>query len=554
MQRLYDIFSFERIDLTFSKLDFWLFFLAVMLLFSVLHKNKLVRSIYLVAVSLFFYYKTSGLSVFILIFTLLSNYGIGLSISAASRTFSRKALLAAGVILNVLVLSYFKYAYFFTNSFNELFHTKYEVFNVISYFQNGFNTTGNHNIFEKLLLPAGVSFFTFSSIAYITDVYRKEVPPVKNLFHYSFFISFFPHLILGPIVRAKDFVPQINREYNLEKEEFGWAVFQILKGLFKKLILADYIAVHFIDKVVDAPEAYPGFVSLMAILAYSLQIYGDFSGYTDMATGIARLMGFKLMKNFDSPYKSVSTADFWRRWHISLGSWWKNYLYIPLGGNRTGGFASVFTITIIFVFLFFITQWYFLSFVYIGLISVYLIILLLFPDYKKNIYRDINLLITMTVGGLWHNPNQNFVIWGVLNGIGLVIYNHWKKISPYENSNLWIARFWKILLTFSFITFTRIWFRVEGKDEPFEYLMHIIYAFNFSEGAFWLMFETFTIPLILMYIGYVLHWLPESHEAALTRFFVKMPFAVQVLVSCVFVVGIYQLVADTSKHFVYFSF
>lgn len=554
MQRLYDIFSFERIDLTFSKLDFWLFFLAVMLLFSVLHKNKLVRSIYLVAVSLFFYYKTSGLSVFILIFTLLSNYGIGLSISAASKTFSRKALLATGIILNVLVLSYFKYAYFFTNSFNELFHTKYEVFNVISYFQNGFNTTGNHNIFEKLLLPAGVSFFTFSSIAYITDVYRKEVPPVKNLFHYSFFISFFPHLILGPIVRAKDFVPQISHEYHLEKEEFGWAVFQILKGLFKKLILADYIAVHFIDKVVDAPEAYPGFVSLIAILAYSLQIYGDFSGYTDMATGIARLMGFKLMKNFDSPYKSVSTAAFWRRWHISLGSWWKNYLYIPLGGNRTGGFASIFTITIIFVFLFFITQWYFLSFVYIGLISVYLIILLLFPDYKKNIYRDINLLITMTVGGLWHNPNQNFVIWGVLNGIGLVIYNHWKKISPYENSNLWIARFWKILLTFSFITFTRIWFRVEGKDEPFEYLMHIIYAFNFSEGAFWLMFGTFTVPLILMIIGYFLHWLPESSEAAVTRIFVKMPFAVQVLISCVFVVGIYQLVADTSKHFVYFSF
>lgn len=554
MQRLLDVFSFARIDLTFSKLDFWLFFLVVMIFFSILHKNKVVRSIYLILISLFFYYKSSGLSVFILIFTLLSNYKIGLYIANAERVKVKKIFLTIGVVLNILVLSYFKYAYFFTNSFNELFHTKYEVFNLFAYFQNGFSTTGSHSIFERILLPAGVSFFTFSSTAYLIDVYRKTVPPVKNLFTYSFFISFFPHLILGPIVRAKDFIPQIDRPYYLDKDGFGWAIFQILKGMFKKLILADYVAVHFIDKIIDSPDAYPGFVGYFAMIGYSVQIYGDFAGYTDMATGIAKLMGFDLKMNFNRPYKSLNNAEFWRRWHVSLGSWWKDYLYIPLGGNRSGGFATVFTFTIIFIFLFFITRWYALFFVYSALLSLYFIIQLAFPNYKNTIYRDMNLLITMVIGGLWHNPNQNFVIWGALNGIGLVFYNHWKKISPYENSNHVIVRIWKILSTFFFFTTTRIWFRVEGENEPNAYFMHIINQFNFSWDALWLMCTSFTIPLLLTGFGLFLHWLPDSVEDKTIRVFSKQHFIVQAIISCVFVILIYQLMADTSKHFVYFAF
>ncbi|WP_107039077.1 MBOAT family O-acyltransferase [Brumimicrobium mesophilum] len=554
MQRLLDVFSLNPVDLTFSRLDFWLFFLVVMIFFSFLHKNKLVRSIYLTAISLFFYYKTSGLSVFILVFALASNYSFGHLIAAQTKQSSRKFILAIGVILNVFVLAYFKYAYFFTTSFNDFFHTNYEVFNMISYFKNGFSSYGANDIFGRLLLPAGVSFFTFSSIGYIVDVYRKEVPPIKNVFHYSFFISFFPHLILGPIVRAKEFVPQISKPYSLNKEEFGWAIFQILKGIFKKLVLADYIAVHFIDKIVDSPESYPGFVSLVAIFAYSLQIYGDFSGYTDMATGVARLMGFKLMKNFNSPYKSLNTAEFWRRWHISLGKWWKSYLYIPLGGNRTGGLASITTISIIFLFLFFFTKWFWLLYVLLAFIAIYFTILWLFPHAKKIIYRDMNLLITMVVGGLWHNPNQNYLIWGALNGLGLVFYNHWKKISPYENSNHWLVRIWKIFSTFTFMTIARIWFRVEGKSEPFDYFNHMVSKFQWNMDAFLLMCTTFSIPLIILVLGLILHWLPERSETWLEDRFSKTPFAIQIVASCVFVIGIYQLVADTSKHFVYFYF
>ncbi len=554
MQRLLDVFSLNPIDLTFSRLDFWLFFLVVMIFFSFLHKNKLVRSIYLTAISLFFYYKTSGLSVFILVFTLASNYSIGHLIASRTRQISKKSLLTFGVILNVFVLSYFKYAYFFTTSFNEFFHTNYEVFNMISYFKNGFSSYGSSDIFDRLLLPAGVSFFTFSSIGYIVDVYRKEVPPIKNIFHYSFFISFFPHLILGPIVRAKEFVPQINKPYSLSKDEFGWAIFQILKGIFKKLVLADYIAVHFIDRIVDSPESYPGFVSLVAIFAYSLQIYGDFSGYTDMAVGVARLMGFKLMKNFNSPYKSLNTAEFWRRWHISLGTWWKNYLYIPLGGNRTGGLASITSISIIFIFLFFFTKWFWLLYVLLAFIAIYFTILWLFPKAKSIVYRDMNLMITMVVGGLWHNPNQNYLIWGALNGLGLVFYNHWKKISPYETSNHWMVRVWKIFSTFTFMTIARIWFRVEGKSEPFDYFIHMVTKFQWSTDSFILMCTTFSIPLIILVLGLILHWLPERNETWLENRFSKTSVAMQIVASCIFVIGIYQLVADTSKHFVYFYF
>jgi len=225
-----------------------------------------------------------------------------------------------------------------------------------------------------------------------------------------------------------------------------------------------------------------------------------------------------------------------------------------LGGNRTGGFASIFAISIVFIFLFFFTGWYWIFIVYGIFLVTYILILLLFPSKKRTIYRDMNLLITMVVGGLWHNPAQNYVVWGALNGVGLVFYNHWKKISPYENSNHWLARSWKIFSTFAFMTIARVWFRVEGKQEPFDYFHHMVFDFNWSWSAFALMCTTFAIPLIVFVIGMVLHWLPDSYETNLQQRFVKCHFAVQVVISCVFVVALYQLIADTSKHFVYFFF
>ena len=459
MERLIQLFSFDEAQpLIFTQLDFWIFFLIVLSIFSFIQKHKLTRSIFLFVVSLFFYFKTSGLLVLLLSASIILNYFIGRGLGKASSKVYKKVFVTLSVLFNLLTLGYFKYAYFFTDSFNEMFHTKYEVFNIFARMANSFMGAGSFA--DNIVLPVGVSFFTFQSISYVVDIYRKEVQPVQNFFDYAFFVSFFPQLVAGPIVRARDFIPQIRKPFQLNHNEFSWAIIQIVKGILKKVVLADYIAIHFIDKVVYAPEAFPGFISILAMWGYSLQIYGDFSGYTDIAIGVSRLMGFKLLENFNSPYKAINVADFWRRWHKSLGSWLRDYLYIPLGGNRGGGIGTYIATLVILIFLVFITQWYWLIFIYLGLMLLYIVFSLLFVNFKKYIHRDLNLLITMVLGGLWHGASENFVIWGAMNGIALILYNHWKKISPYEQLNNWVVHIWKIFITFNFITFTRIWFRL----------------------------------------------------------------------------------------------
>ncbi len=553
MDRLIQAFSFnEKEPLIFTQLDFWLFFLAVMILFSAMHRYYLVRSIFLTGASLFFYFKTSGLYVLLLGLSLVVNYGLGNMIHKSQKDLSKKWIIGLSAVFNLALLGYFKYAYFFTDSFNQMFHTDFEVVNQLAVWANGF--FGEGTFITKIILPVGVSFFTFQSISYVVDIYRKEVEPVKNFFDYTFFVTYFPQLVAGPIVRARDFIPQIRQPFQLNKDEFSWAVIQIVKGLIKKIVLADYIAIHFIDKVADAPEAYPGFVSVLAMWGYSLQIYGDFSGYTDIAIGISRLMGFKLLENFHSPYKAINVADFWRRWHKSLGSWLRDYLYIPLGGNKTGGIGTYIATTLIFVFLIFITQWYELIFVYAGLMAIYAIGILIVPNFKQYVHRDLNLLITMVVGGLWHGASENFVIWGAMNGAALVIYKYWKQISPYENKTWWIVHFWKIFLTFNFITFTRIWFRLEEDGAPLAMLDQIWNHFNFTWDTFVLVLWTFRSAFWIILFGYIIHWLPQKIKDSWERLFSRTPMPLQVVAVAAIVFLMYQAVSDTFKPFVYFQF
>ena len=553
MDRIYHIFSFNELKpLIFTQLDFWLFFIFVMFVFSFLHKKLLTRSIFLSVVSIFFYYKTSGIYVTLLIVSLFANYFLGNGIEKAKTNSSRNIQLTSAILFNLLTLGYFKYAYFFTESFNKMFHTKFEIVNQLSVWANGF--AGDGTFVEKIILPVGVSFFTFQSISYVVDIYRKDIEPVKNFFEYSFFVTFFPQLVAGPIVRAKDFIPQIRKPFTLSNEQFSWALILITKGLFKKIILADYIAVHFIDKIADAPQAYPGFVSILAMWGYSLQIYADFSGYTDIAIGLSCLMGFTLLPNFNSPYKAISVADFWRRWHKSLGSWFRDYLYIPLGGNKTGGLATYIASLIIFIFLLFITQWYELIYVYGGLMTLYFIVWFYFPFYKNFIHRDLNLLITMVVGGLWHGASENFVIWGTMNGIALIVYNYWKKISPYENSTALIVRFWRIFITFQFITFTRIWFRLEDSSQPLAMINHIWNHLDLKWDIVKLVFQTYSSVFWIITLGYFLHWMPQSWKDKGQDCFTKMNLGLKsiIIVICVFLM--YQAISDTFKPFVYFQF
>jgi len=361
-------------------------------------------------------------------------------------------------------------------------------------------------------------------------------------------------LVAGPIVRARDFIPQIRQPFQLNHQDFSGAIIQIVKGFIKKIILADYIAIHFIDKVADAPEAFPGFISILAMWGYSLQIYGDFSGYTDIAIGVSRLMGFKILENFNSPYKAISVADFWRRWHKSLGSWLRDYLYIPLGGNRSGGIGTYISTIVILIFLIFITQWYWLLFVYLGLLVLYISCSLIFPNFKKYVHRDLNLLITMVIGGLWHGASENFVMWGAMNGAALIIYNHWRKLSPYENSNSLFVRFWRILFTFNFITFTRIWFRLEEDGLPARMLNQIWYNFDLNPETFSILMTGFDTALYVMILGYILHWLPSKIKLFGENLFTRMPMILQSIVVAIIMICIYQAFSDTFKPFVYFQF
>lgn len=553
MERLHTIFSFEKMDsLTFNRLDFWLFFIFIVMVFSLLHQRQLVRSIFITGVSLFLYWKTSGFFVLLLGLSITVNFLLGRAIFRSESNLRRKWIIAFSAIFNVSFLAYFKYAYFFTDSYNALMHTDYQIVNWFAQVGNGF--MGEGTFLEKIFVPAGVSFFTFQSISYVVDIYRKEIEPVKNYFDYSFYVTYFPHVIMGPIVRARDFIPQIYKPFHLDSKVFGEAVFLILKGLIKKIVLADFIAMHFIDRVVDAPEAYPGFVSVLAMWGYSLQIYGDFSGYTDVAIGISRLMGFELLPNFNSPYKALSVADFWRRWHISLGSWWRDYLYIPLGGNKKGSIGTYVAISVIFFFLIFLTGWYDLFLVYLGLMALNVIAVFFVPALKRVLHRDQNLLIIMTVGGLWHGASLNFVTWGIMNGFALVLYNYWKKISPYEKSSWWMVHFWRIFLTFNFITFTRIWFRLQGDGEPFQMLDQIWNHFGFTWEKLGTVLYGYGPVFCIMAAGFILHWLPQRFKDFGIRRFVAMPMPAQAIVVWLCVLLLYQAYGSGGKAFVYIEF
>src|SRR5690554_463094 len=475
MNRLLDIFKFSEEDpLIFTQANFWIFFAVVYFVFALVYKKISLRNAYLFLISLFFYYKTSGLFVGILIFSTLLDYFIGQGIFKSNSRHRRLFLVTVSVVVNLSVLSYFKYAYFFTDSFNALFHTNYEVVNWLGYWGNSFSKQ-NYFTLDKIILPVGISFYTFQTISYSVDVYRKKVKPLNSILDFGFYVSFFPQLVAGPIVRAESFVPQISKPTVITKDDFNAGTFLILKGLIKKMLFADYIAMHFLDRVFDAPEMFSGFANVMAMIGYSLQIYGDFSGYTDIAIGLALLMGFKLPVNFNSPYKATNAGDFWKRWHISLSTWLRDYLYIPLGGNRKGTVASYIILSIILLGVLYAYQdMLIVSIVLSSALLIY--ILSLFNTTVKNqINTNINLMLTMLIGGLWHGASWKFVIWGGLNGLGIVAYKFWRKVSPYENSNQWYVRWWKILVTLIFITFTRIYFRGESMDHIARWYKQVAY-------------------------------------------------------------------------------
>ena len=549
------IFFFHYVDylqLFFNSLYFWLFFGFLLAGYSIVYKKNSLRNLYLFVASVFFYYKISGFFFVLLIFSTLVDYVIGLAIYRSHKELIRTVLVVISISVNLLVLVYFKYAYFFTSSFNEVFDTALNMDRHLGHWFYETNGAPAPHDPARWLPPIGISFFTFQTISYTVDLYKRKLKPVTNILDFGFYVSFFPQLVMGPIVRASHFIPQMYSSYKLKKHEFGLAIYWILKGLAKKVILADFLAFYFIDTVFDDPLAKTGFENMMAVIGYSMQVYADFSGYTDIAIGIALLLGFRLHTNFNSPYKARNVGDFWKRWHISLSTWLKDYLYIPLGGNRKGTFATYFSLLVILVTVVLISGWLELGF-YFGVAFLILgVLALLIPAVKRSIDTNINLMITMLLGGLWHGASWNFVIWGGLNGIGLVIYKFWRKISPWENYNNYVVNAWKIFITFTFITFTRIFFR-SSTMELAKSMMHQI----------WYNFQMEFVPEVTMHylpffitlcIGFVIHWLPTSIKDSVRNAFIRSHVFIKVIACSITVVIIYQYMKSGIQSFIYFQF
>jgi len=552
MNRLADIFRFtENYPLIFTQANFWIFFAVVYFVFALLYKKIPLRNSYLFFVSLFFYYKISGLFVGILIFSTLLDYFIAKGIFKSNSQSRRLFLVATSVVVNLSVLCYFKYAYFFTDSFNALFHTQYEVMNWLGYWGNSFSQQ-NYFTLDKIILPVGISFYTFQTISYSVDVYRKKIKPLNSILDFGFFVSFFPQLVAGPIVRAESFVPQISQPTVITKADFNAGTFLILKGLIKKMIFADFIAMHFLDRVFDAPEMFSGFANVMAMIGYSLQIYGDFSGYTDIAIGLALLMGFKLPINFNAPYKATNAGDYWKRWHISLSTWLRDYLYIPLGGNRRGSIASYIILGIMLggVVLAF-REWYVFAIV-VSIVLGIVILAFFSTTVKRSVNTNINLMLTMLIGGLWHGASWKFVIWGGLNGLGIVVYKFWRQISPYDNKTGWLTHAWKIAITFAFITFTRIYFRGESMEHIEKWYLQV--ANNMDWAHAWDILAHYHLVFWVMLIGFITHWLPESSKAYIEKAYSQSPIPIKIVITMVVGVLCYQAFSADFQPFIYFQF
>lgn len=397
----------------------------------------------------------------------------------------RKAWLVATVVMNLGVLAYFKYA----------------KFGVDTAFA-GLAALGVHvpTPVLSIVLPVGISFFTFESMSYVIDVYRKELEPHPSYLEYLTFVAFFPHLVAGPIVRPRDLLPQLARSPSFCEGEASSALLLIATGLFKKLAIADYLALNLVDRVFDAPTQYSALECYVALLGYAVQIYCDFSGYTDIAIGSAALLGVRFPPNFAAPYQAHDIVDFWRRWHISLSTWLRDYLYIPLGGNRLGAMRTY-----------------------------------------------LNLIATMLLGGLWHGPSWTFVVWGGLHGVALACNRAWRERFGDSFSKKPVWRVLSTGATFHFVLFAWIFFR----------------AHTFRDARVILgQLATFTTyhpnldprVLLVLAFGLAMHFVPLELEQKLRARFGTLPGVVQGLALFAVLLLVRRMASAEAVPFVYFQF
>ena len=466
----------------FTEFTFLAVFGIFLLIYAALVQKNIWRKIYIISFSLFFYYKSSGPFLGLFVLMIVSDYLFALAIEKQNGI-KKKILLWLSLSYSLSFLMYFKYANFFIHNINSIFHTQFT----------------DHNLF----LPIGISFYTFQSISYLMDVYRNEIQATKNISEYAFYMTFFPHLVAGPIVRAKDFLPQIFTPQIINAALYKESLFRILIGLLKKLFIADYIG-KFVDIVHQSPANFSGAENLLAMYGYSFQIYFDFSGYSDIAIGIALMLGYRLKENFDNPYSASNITVFWRKWHISLSSWLRDYIYIPLGGNRKGVF------------------------------NTYLF-----------------LMITMLVGGFWHGADWRFIFWGFSHGLALAFHKAYSFYFP-NNKNSLFSRFWGTILTFHFVAFCWIFFRASSFQSAFTSITQIFSNFNLKDfGGFWISRSETGFMLLFASLVAFFHpkWKDKCYQKIQT-----LPSFTWIICVLVTLQIIVQFKDDLVQPFIYFQF
>jgi D-alanyl-lipoteichoic acid acyltransferase DltB (MBOAT superfamily) len=473
----------------FNTLSYAKFFAVVFAVSWLLRTRHQARLVFLLGASYVFYAHWDWRFLPLLFVSSSVDWWLGMAIGRATGPKRRKHLLAATVALNLGVLGIFKYFNFGIDNAQALLEAL------------GFHPS---RWALSIALPVGISFFTFESMSYVIDVYRRDIEPHESYLEYLTFVAFFPHLVAGPIVRPRDLLPQLRRPARFTNAEGSRGLFLIASGLVKKVAIGDYLALNLVDRVFDAPLQYSSLECYAAVVGYAVQIYCDFSGYTDVAIGSALLLGIRFPKNFDAPYQARNITDFWRRWHISLSTWLRDYLYIPLGGSRRGA---------------------------------------------RRTY--LNLMLTMLLGGLWHGASWNFVVWGGLHGAALAAtraYQRWRwGDEPPPRASAPLARLACVVATFHAVCFAWIFFRAATFSHA-GLMLHQLTRFtghhaNLPAEVLW-----------VLGIGLLSHYVPERWFERLQVRVVRSP----VLVQGVLLFGVAWVLRNMSGvetvPFVYFQF
>lgn len=473
--------------MSFNSIQFGIFLFVVFFVYWGLAgpaRRRLRLNILLVA-SYIFYAGWNVRYLTLIIGISLISFFAGLSMKKSPQEGIRKLTLTAALVSSLLILGLFKYYNFFTQNLNEVL---------------SFAGVDSRAPISHLLLPVGISFYTFQCLSYALDVYRRRMEATTSLRDFCLYVAFFPQLVAGPIVRAEDLLPQFQTDPVYDHDQVMRGLYQVLCGLFKKVVIADGLAVTFVDQVYADPASAPLPLAWAAMFAYSILIYCDFSGYSDVAIGSARMLGFELRPNFDRPYLGESVRDYWRRWHISFSTWLRDYVYVSLGGARRG---------------------------------------------PARMYAA--LIITMLVGGLWHGAAWTFVVWGAFHGIWMSLTRAYQeritwKVGLPEPVSVWARR----LVTLTILSFGLILFRSRDLPTAFAFMAELFTGPVSAEGISW-------AGLALMALGYFLHFTPPVWRDRLGDVFVRMPFFLQgAAVALMF--AIVSLMKEISSPFIYFQF